>query len=103
MQRVAFSISEFCARNGISYTTYQRMKSDGIAPVEMRWRNTVRITLEAEAAWHKARTNPTGAEAEALKKSVAELKARSRKAGRLSVQSPHHASNRNRGKRKVAS
>jgi hypothetical protein len=56
----AFSIDEFCARNGISRATYGNYRRAGIGPVESRAlravesrpRGRVTITREAEAAWH---------------------------------------------------
>ncbi|MER8862721.1 hypothetical protein NKI19_03235 [Mesorhizobium sp. M0751] len=59
--RAAFTIHEFCDRNGISPNTYHKMKSAGRGPIEMRIPATtiVRITSEAERAWQQRWENPS--------------------------------------------
>jgi hypothetical protein len=88
--RVAFSIGEFCARNGIGSGTYHKLKRLGLGPDEMRFGNVVRITAEAELKWQRARTYPKGDEAKAKARSEAVTAARGRKAGKLSAASPRH-------------
>lgn len=56
-ERVAFSIIEFCNRNGISEGNYRLLRDAGKAPKEMRPsglpHGTVLISLAAEAAWQR--------------------------------------------------
>jgi hypothetical protein len=54
LQRVAFTISEFCFRNKISRPTYNRLRAGGRGPAEMRpGLNLIRITAEAERDWQE--------------------------------------------------
>lgn len=92
LERVAFSIQEFCWRNDISPPTYHKLKNAGLGPDEMRIGNVIRITTEAELKWQRARTYPTGQEAEAKARSKAMTVARGKKAGKLSAKSPRHIS-----------
>lgn len=55
----AYSIAEFCARNRISRTTYYTLKNEGKAPVEMKIGTRVLISVEAAAAWRRAREAET--------------------------------------------
>ena len=95
-ERVAFSIPEFCVRNGFGTGTYHKLKRLGRGPDEMHVGNLIRITTEAELKWQRAPTYPQGAEAVAKARSEAVTKARGRKAGKLSAASPHHVSKRKR-------
>jgi hypothetical protein len=56
-ERVAFSIIEFCNRNGISEGNYRLLREAGKGPKEMRpsglSHGTVLISLAAEAAWQR--------------------------------------------------
>lgn len=79
--RSSFTIEEFCLRNGLSNWFYLRMRKEGLAPQEMRVNGIVRITLQAERQWHRDRSNPAGAEAEA----VEQQKSRREKASRESA------------------
>lgn len=54
-QRAAFSIIEFCERNGISRATYYNLKKAGIGPREMEVLGRKLITGEAETDWHRDR------------------------------------------------
>jgi hypothetical protein len=90
--RQAFTIAEFCVRNCISPPTYHKLKNAGLGPDEMRIGNLIRITLEAELAWQRARTNPQGAELKARERAEAVAVARGRNAGRLAAASSKHVS-----------
>src|ERR1039458_554353 len=96
LERVAFSIPEFCTRNNFGTGTYHKMKRLGLGPDEMRVGNLIRITAEAELKWQRARTYPRGAEADAKARAEALRVARGRKAGKLSAASPRHVSKRKR-------
>jgi hypothetical protein len=65
-QKLALTISEFCALHGISEARYYALKRHNLAPVEIRVGGTIRISREAAAAWRQARENPTGDEAKAV-------------------------------------
>jgi len=91
-ERSAFSIAEFCFRNSISPSTYHKLKRAGLGPDEMRAGNVVRITLESELEWQRARTHPRGAEAEDLARSAAAAIVRGRLAGAAAARSPRHIS-----------
>ena len=59
LERIAFTISEFCFRNCISRLTYHRLRSEGRGPVEMRiGLNLIRITAEAERDWQLRMQEP---------------------------------------------
>jgi hypothetical protein len=92
-ERSAFSIAEFCFRNGISLSTYHKLKNKGLGPDEMRSGHLVRISAEKELEWQRARSEPQDkAEIAARAAAEAATKARGKKAGRLSLQSPTHIS-----------
>jgi hypothetical protein len=92
VERVAFSISEFCIRNGFGTGTYHKIRHLGLGPDELRVGNIVRITLEAELAWQRARTHPQGAELKARERAEAVAAARGRNAGQLAAASDKHIS-----------
>lgn len=92
VERVAFSISEFCIRNGFGTGTYHKLKRLGLGPAELRVGNIVRITLAAEQKWQRARTNPTGDELKARERAEAVAVARGKNAGRLAAASDKHIS-----------
>jgi hypothetical protein len=59
LERVAFTIPEFCFRNNISRPTYHRLRSEGRGPVEMRiGLNAIRISAEAERDWQRRMQEP---------------------------------------------
>ena len=92
-ERVAFPISEFCHRNGISRVAYHRLRSEGRGPVEMRiGLNLIRITVEAERDWQRAMQAPR----EDLETRAAE---RAVKAGSAAIKSPKHISKKRAAKR----
>jgi hypothetical protein len=93
LERVAFSIAEFCFRNDISLSTYHKLRHAGLGPQEMRFNTVVRISRDAESKWQKARTNPRGAEAAAVIAAQARGVERGRTAAKLAVRSPRHQSN----------
>jgi hypothetical protein len=96
-ERMAFSIEQFCARNGIGVSTYHKLKRQGRGPVEMRLGPcTVRVSIEEEKIWREARSHPAKAEAKVVAAAAAKLVARGRYAGRLAVQSPRHVANKRR-------
>jgi hypothetical protein len=59
LERVAYSIPEFCFRNNISRPTYHRLRAEGRGPVELRLGlNLIRITAEAERDWQRQMQEP---------------------------------------------
>jgi hypothetical protein len=84
-ERSAFTISEFCARNHITKPTYYKMRAVGLGPDEMRIDDIVRITVAAEARWQRARENPKGKEAEAVRASAKRLRDKAQAAAANSV------------------
>jgi hypothetical protein len=98
IERVAFTIAEFCERNHISPSTYHKNKRALRGPAEMRDGRLVRITRESELAWQRQLTHPEGAEAKARTRDEAATKERGRHAGRLAAQSPRHVSKRKRSR-----
>ena len=90
LERVAWTIPEFCFRNNISQPKYTKLRAEGRGPQEMRLGlNLIRITAEAELEWQR-RMQEEGAafETQALERAV--------KAGGASVKSPKHVSKRGR-------
>ena len=92
-ERAAYTIPEFCFRNGISRPTYHRLRSQGRGPTEMRiGLNVIRITAEAERDWQRRMQTPQrDFESRALARAV--------KAGDVSAKSNRHISKRQRGSR----
>ena len=58
-ERVAYTVPEFCFRNGISRPTYHRLRAQGRGPKEMRLGlNKILITADAERDWHELMQEP---------------------------------------------
>jgi predicted DNA-binding transcriptional regulator AlpA len=85
-ERSAFTISEFCARNGLSKPTFYRMRADGRGPVEMRISmNVSRVSADEERAWQRRMQEPRpDIETRAIERAV--------KAGSAAVKSTRHVS-----------
>lgn len=86
LERVAFTVPEFCFRNNISGPTYQRLRKQGLGPKEMRFGlNGIRISAAAERDWQQRLEEPNP-----------ELEARTveraTKAGNAGVESDLHVS-----------
>ena len=52
-EMLAFSISEFCRRHGISRAHFYNLSKSGDAPVVMRVGRRTLISAEAAAAWRR--------------------------------------------------
>jgi hypothetical protein len=52
---MAYSIRQFCALHGISIDTYFRLQRQGLGPATMKVLNRTLISVEAAAAWRRAR------------------------------------------------
>jgi hypothetical protein len=90
LERVAFTVPEFCFRNNISRLTYHRLRADGRGPVEMRLGlNAIRITAEAERDWQQRMQEPR--EDWATQRAV--------KAGSAAVKSSKHISKKRAARR----
>jgi len=60
VERGSFKVVEFCARHGLSLPTFHRLVAMGRGPQITRLSGRLSlISLEAEAEWLKAFTNPT--------------------------------------------
>lgn len=58
-ERVAYTLPEFCFRNGISRPTYHRLRAEGRGPVEMRLGlNKILISADAERDWQRQMQEP---------------------------------------------
>jgi hypothetical protein len=90
IERVAFTVPEFCVRNNISRTTYSRLRAQKRGPAEMRLGlNTIRITAEAERDWQQLMQEAAPEfETRALERAV--------KAGDAAVKSDRHISKKRR-------
>jgi predicted site-specific integrase-resolvase len=53
----AYSIDEFCERNGISRAFFTTLRSRGLAPRVMKVGGRVLISKEAAAEWRRDREN----------------------------------------------
>jgi len=51
----AYSISQFCDDHGISRATYYNLRKVGKGPIEMMVNARKLISIEAAAAWRRAR------------------------------------------------
>lgn len=92
LEKIAFTIVEFCFRNSISRPTYHQLRSQGLGPTEMRiGLNLVRISADAEREWQRRLQKPQrDFEARALERAV--------KAGGAAAKSSKHISKRGRGR-----
>jgi len=90
IERMAFTVEEFCVRNHISKNTYYKLKALGLGPREMEIGRTRLISHEEEAKWREARSNPKGDEAKRNAKAAKTRVALAKKAGKLAVQSDRH-------------
>jgi hypothetical protein len=90
LERVAYTVPEFCFRNNISRPTYHRLRAEGRGPVEMRLGlNAIRITADAERDWQRLMQQPRpDLEARTAERAVM--------AGGVAAQSPRHVSKRGR-------
>jgi predicted DNA-binding transcriptional regulator AlpA len=59
VERLAYSVDEFCLAVGISRWTYYKMKKEGTGPREMRIGDRSFISIEAAREWCERRTEPT--------------------------------------------
>jgi len=86
VERIAYTVPEFCFRNSISRPTYHRLRAQGLGPKEMRLGlNAIRITAEAERDWQRRMQEPRTD----LEKRTAE---RAVKAGDAAAKSSKHVS-----------
>jgi hypothetical protein len=53
--RIAWSLEEFCVRNGFSLSMYYVLRRRGQAPAEMRIGTRRLISVAAEQEWQRAR------------------------------------------------
>src|SRR5215831_18291547 len=92
LERVAYTVPEFCFRNNISRPTYHRLRAEGRGPVEMRLGlNAIRITADAERDWQRQMQKPQpDFETRAVERAA--------KAGDAAVKSSRHVSNRRRAR-----
>src|SRR5262245_38706100 len=59
LERVAYSVPEFCFRNHISRSKYHQLRAEGRGPTEMRLGlNVIRITAQAERDWQRLMQEP---------------------------------------------
>lgn len=92
--RQAFTIQEFCFRNGISPGTYHKLKAQGRGPREMPLGRAIRISIEAERDWRQEREQPADTEARLLKRESEARRRGANKAAKAAVASPAHVSKR---------
>jgi hypothetical protein len=59
VQRVAYSVDEFCAAHRVTKPTFYALLKEGKAPRIMRVRRRVLITEESAAEWRRDRTAET--------------------------------------------
>jgi predicted DNA-binding transcriptional regulator AlpA len=59
MDKLAYSISEFCALHGISRSAFYKARDAGQAPKLMRLGTRVLVSREAAAEWRRAREQDT--------------------------------------------
>lgn len=54
-ERDSYTINQFCARNGITRSTFYKLRRSGKGPAEMKMLSDIRISAEAAREWRKAR------------------------------------------------
>jgi hypothetical protein len=93
------TLAQFCIRNKISQTTFHKLRGLGRAPRILEGvGRCIRISVQAESDWIRARENPSDAEARLLHLEAAARIRSARKAAQISVASHLHCSKRNRPK-----
>jgi hypothetical protein len=84
-ERVAFSIPEFCRRNGISEGNYRLLRAAGKGPKEARPsglpHGTVLVTLAEEAEWQRKGQQPIPEEVKAADREKRAKASAAKKAG----------------------
>lgn len=65
MEKSAYSIAEFCYRNGICKASYYNLKKVGKGPREMAVGGQKRITPASEADWQRDREAEAAAKVKA--------------------------------------
>jgi hypothetical protein len=100
-QERSWTISEFCALEGISTTSYHKARKEGNGPAELRLpgMSLVRITPEARREWHDRMAKLQ--EAEDAQRERDRRSEASRRAGRKAALSSRHVS-KVRSQRKAA-
>ena len=78
----AFTLREFFGRNGLTASTYSKLKKQGKGAREMRYGAKVMISPEAEADFRREREQPDAADL----KTIARLRDRGRKAEAASLE-----------------
>jgi hypothetical protein len=88
LQKAAWTVPEFCFRNSISRSGYQRLRAEGRGPAEMRLGlNLIRISAQAERDWQRQMQEPQpDLEGRAMERAM--------KAGDAAVRSSKHISKR---------
>ena len=88
------SIPEFCLAEGISKSSYYKLKKLGLAPDELRPPGTaiVRITTQARTAWHLRMEELRKSQATELE--AARRRAQTAAAGKAAAASLRHVSRR---------
>jgi hypothetical protein len=89
-QATVLTIGRFCQRNLISPTTYFAMRKRGQGPREMRVGSHVRISLEAERDWIRAREVPDAHDQAVIER----MRSRGLKGGHAAMASTKHTSRR---------
>jgi hypothetical protein len=67
---MALSIAKFCAVHGISRELYFKLKRNGLGPREMHVGSRVLISVEAAAAWRRAREAAAAAQDTAQREAI---------------------------------
>jgi hypothetical protein len=98
VERQAFTVPEFCARNRISLSLYRKLQKQGRGPRLMGVSSRqARISIEAEREWRQPMEQYTTSDTAALaRQRMVEMNTR---ASKLAVKAPGHPGNRKRKKR----
>jgi hypothetical protein len=95
-ERENYTRAQFCEAEGISFSTFHKLKRMGLAPEVKRLPGLalLRITHAARLAWHERMDQLALAEAQANEAKQAALVEKRREAGRKAAASPLHVSKR---------
>ena len=99
LERQAFTIKEFCARNRIAPSTFFKLKASNRAPRLITLGRAIRISAEAERAWQAEREQPADTELRLIKRGEEARVRQARKAAKASVASAGHISKRSKAGR----
>jgi predicted DNA-binding transcriptional regulator AlpA len=98
LEQQVFTVQQFCLRNGISTSTWYKLRRQGRGPRVIKLGHVTRISIEAERDWRVAMEREAAGEAAQLEH--ARRRAHNSELGKLALKSPGHPANKRRNSAK---